>query len=121
VDRLKATLKSSAEFYLKNKAFIVLFISQKSEVNAALDSEISEDINGMHEKLIQMYTELFEEGIRQKAFRPFSSRDVAVHFTGVLHSTTWFWLTEQEPDSSLEKKLDTACAIFLQGICTGKE
>lgn len=121
VRRLMATLRASAEFYAGNRAFVMLFISQRSQVNAALDPEISRNISRMHEKLIEMYTELFQEGMDKKEFKRFSSREVAIHFTGVLHSTTWFWLTESKPESSLEKKLDGACAIFLQGICTEKE
>ncbi len=96
----------------------MLYISQRSDVNAVLDPKLTGNINRMHEKLVEYYSVLFQEGADKGLFKSFSCKEVAVLFIGVLYSTTWFWLAEHEPDDSLDDKLNSAGKIFLKGICT---
>jgi len=115
--RLLKTISVSSDMFKKNKEFIMLYISQRSDVNAVLDPKLTGNINRMHEKLVEYYSELFQEGADKDLFKSFSCKEVAVLFIGVLYSTTWFWLAEREPDNSLDDKLNAAGKIFLKGIC----
>jgi len=115
--RLLKTISVSSDMFKKNKEFIMLYISQRSDVNAVLDPELTGNINRMHEKLVEYYSDLFKEGADSGIFKMIPCKEVAVLFIGVLYSTTWFWLAEHEPDDSLDDKLNSAGKIFLKGIC----
>ncbi len=116
--RLMESITISADFYCNNKSFIILYISQRSEVSSVLDPELFAKLNHMHDRLVERYRELFQEGTEKGIFNCTVSRDAAYLFTGIVHSSTWFWLTEPDVDEPLEKKLKLACNIFLNGICT---
>ncbi len=115
--RLMDSLRACAKFCQGNQNFIRIYVSERSNIDGALTPSLNKKINKLHDRLIALFQELFEEGIEKKEFKPYSAHQMAVMFTGIMTSIAWFWLTEEagEPDA-LDAFIKTVLDIFTHGI-----
>jgi AcrR family transcriptional regulator len=114
--RLRECLIANAYFYRRNHEFIRIYISERSNLDAVLVPKLNEKINRLHEMMVQLLADLLREGIDAGIFKPYPPMEMASLFSDVLHSTSWNSLTQDESDEALERRLETAFAIFTGGI-----
>lgn len=118
--RLRDGLQACVLFCMNNRSFVRVYISERSRLGTILHPNLRENINAMHEAMIDVYEDLFKEGIDNGEFKGFSSREMAILFSGIINSTAWIWLTENEASDALKKRMDTTFAVFTRGVCTEK-
>jgi len=117
LERLRKSLLGNVDFFVKNRPFIKIYISGRSNVDAPLLTNFHRRINRMHDKMIALYSDLFEQGIQTGEFKPYSPREMATIFSGIVNASIWVWLVEGEDDAELEQRLQRAFNIFTGGVC----
>lgn len=116
MERIRKSLLGNAGFFVRNKEFIRIYISGKSHVDAPLLTNFHKSVNKMHDKMIDLYSDLFQEGIDDAEFTAYPSREMATLFSGIVNASIWVWLAEKEEDAELANRLERAFTIFTGGI-----
>jgi len=119
-ERLQECLLANADFFNQNKDFIRIYISERNNIDAILVPNLNRNINRMHEKMITLYSDLFQEGVATKEFKPLPSEELAILFSGLIQTTAWFCLTARD-GRLLKEKFHTAFEVFTRGIYTKKK
>lgn len=116
LEKLREALLAQTAFYRTNNEFIRIYISERSNLDAVLLPKLNEKVNRLHDKMIELFTSLFDEGIRQKTIKPYPPRDMAVLFSDIAHSAAWTSLFEEEDEHQRMKRLSMTFDMFTNGI-----
>ena len=116
MERIRKSMVGNAGFFVRNKEFIRIYIAGKSHVDAPLLTNFHKSVNKMHDKMIELYSDLFQKGIDAGEFMAYPSREMAALFSGIVNASIWVWLTEKEADAELANRLERAFTIFIGGI-----
>jgi AcrR family transcriptional regulator len=117
-DRIRECIVATAKYLQNNKDFIRVYVSLRSSIDVVLVPELNRNINNMHEKMVNLYTNLFQEGIDAGQYKNYKAYDMAVLLSGIMFTSVWPWLndTEEETDN-IEKRVETGLDIFSNGSC----
>ncbi len=119
-ERAYGCLMVNARFLRDNKEFVRVYISLRSSIDMILSPELSADINHMHERMVETYTEIFQEGVEKGEFRPYPADDLASLFYGVIFSSIWPWVSENRETYDIEAWLNRAFELLTNGFCVSE-
>lgn len=119
-ERAYACLMANATFLRSNQAFVRVYISLRSSVDMILSPEFSADINRMHDRMLAIYTEIFQEGVEKGAFRPYPAEDLSMLFYGVIFSAIWPWVSGNREAYDIEAWLNRAFELLTKGFCVSE-
>lgn len=117
-EKLREALFSQAAFYRTNNEFIRIYISERSNIDAVVMPTLNQKVNRLHDKMIDLFTTLFEQGVRNGEIKAYSARDMAVLFSDIAHSASWASLFKDENDQELKKRLSMTFDMVANGIST---
>lgn len=115
IERIKKVLRLQFEFVERNRDFFRIYISERSRFEWTVKDDLGKSI---HEKMvtyIHILTEVMQQGIKGKEFKPMDPMDLAHAFVGMVNSFVFEWLISRKP-YPLVSKLDTVLEIFLGGV-----
>jgi TetR/AcrR family transcriptional regulator len=115
-DKLKACLFAQAAFYKTNMEVVKIYISERSNIDAVAMPKLNEKVNNLHEKMVSLFQDMFDQGIAQDEFKPFPSHDMAVLFSDIVHSAAWASLFREEDEIGMNKRLSMIFNMFTNGI-----
>ncbi len=121
--RISGCLMATARFLKNNKEFIRVYISLRSSIDVVLVPELNRNINKMHEHMVMLYTNLFQECVDTGVFKAYPPKDMASLFSGIIFTSVWPWLSESpwlsdtdEDQDAIEARVKNAFDIFMNGI-----
>ncbi len=114
--KLKEALFAKALFYKSNSEFVRIYISERSNIDAVMLPKLNQKVNRKHEQMVNLFQQIFDQGIRENFFKPFPSIELATLFTDIAHSAAWSSLFRDEDDEALERRLNMVFEIFTTGI-----
>jgi TetR/AcrR family transcriptional regulator len=115
-DKLKACLFGSAAFYKANQDVVRIYISERSNIDAVAIPRLNERVNTLHDKMVTLFQDIFDQGISLEKFKPYPARDMAVLFSDIAHSAAWASLFRDEDEIELNKRLSMIFDMFTNGI-----
>jgi len=115
-NKLMACLKAQAEFYKANQEVVKIYISERSNIDAVAMPKLNEKVNGFHERMVLLFQDLFEQGIKSGEFKPYPSRDMAELYADIVHSAGWASLFREDNDSTAGQRLAMIFDMFTNGI-----
>lgn len=114
--RLLAALKAQARFYKANREVVKIYISERSNIDAVGMPKLNERVNRLHERMVLLFKDMFDEGIRIGLFKSYPSRDMAELFADIVHSAAWSTLFREEDEAGMEQRLSMIFDMFTNGI-----
>lgn len=136
-EKLKEAFFAKVKFYKKNSDFIRIYISERNTIDAMIIPRLSEKVNRMYEKEIDLFQTIFEVGGAPE-FKRYPPREMALFFSEITHSVAWAAIFdgqgsppqdtpsgEEEDEDTLpdflEKRLDIIFDMFMHGVSNQKE
>ncbi|MEX1298662.1 MAG: TetR/AcrR family transcriptional regulator [Desulfotignum sp.] len=114
-DRLLSSLKAQARFYRDNQDVVKIYISERSNIDSVGMPRLNERVNRLHERMVRLFENLFDQGIQDGVFKSFPARDMAELFADIVHSAAWSGLF-REPETDLE---DQRLSMIFEMIAFG--
>jgi AcrR family transcriptional regulator len=114
-DRLLAALKAQARFYRDNQDVVKIYISERSNIDSVSMPNLNERVNRLHERMVRLFENLFDQGIQDGVFKSFPPRDMAELFADIVHSAAWSGLF-RKPDKDLE---DRRLSMIFEMVASG--
>ncbi len=115
-DKLMACMTAQAGFYRANRDVVKIYISERSNIDAVAMPKLNERVNRLHEKMVCLFQDIIEEGIRAQEIKVYPPRDMAELFSDIVHSAAWSSLFREENESELNRRLSMIFNMFTQGI-----
>ncbi|MBA3011553.1 MAG: TetR/AcrR family transcriptional regulator [Proteobacteria bacterium] len=115
-DKLKSSLFAQAAFYRANQEVVRIYISERSNIDAVAMPKLNERVNTLHEKMVRLFQNIFDQGIEQGKFKSYPSEDMAFLFSDIVHSAAWASLFRDEDEEGLKKRLSMIFDMFTNGI-----
>lgn len=115
-DKLKASLFAQAGFYKANRDVVRIYISERSNIDAVAMPKLNEKVNKLHEKMVSLFQDMFDQGVSKGQFKSYPSRDMAVLFSDIVHSAAWASLFRDENEKEMDKRLSMTFNMFTNGI-----
>lgn len=119
-ERAYECLMANAKFLKGNKDFVRVYISLRSSIDTILSPELQGNINRIHQKMVDLYTELFQEGVDKGVFKPFPAEDLSSLFFGVIFSSIWPWVSENKETYDIEAWLKRVFELLTGGVLVGQ-
>ncbi|WP_300670861.1 TetR/AcrR family transcriptional regulator [Desulfoluna sp.] len=119
-ERAYACLMANAQFLRNNQAFVRVYISLRSSVDMILAPDLNADINRMHDRMVAVYTEIFQEGVDKGEFRPYPAEDLSSLFYGVIFSAIWPWVSGSRETYDIESWLNRSFELLTKGFCVSE-
>lgn len=116
--KLKDALFAQASFYKNNDEVIRIYISERSNIDAVLMPKLNERINRMHDKMVDLFEAIFDQGIRDGEFKAYPAKEIAIVFSDIAHSASWACLFRDEDDEALKERLTMIFEMFTKGVST---
>ncbi|PIE71577.1 MAG: TetR family transcriptional regulator [Deltaproteobacteria bacterium] len=110
--KLAGMMNDIADYFVDNKAFIRLYISQVIHVDAVLMPELGRNISRMHDEMISLYAGLMASGMASGDFVSAEPDELAELFQGMITSTFWAWIQAEEPADRLSERLQTIYTLI---------
>lgn len=117
-EKLRAALRSQAVFYRANQDVVKIYISERSNIDAVGMPKLNERVNRLHERMVLLFKEIFDDGIESGVFKPHPARDMAELFADIVHSAAWSCLFREEDEAGLDQRLSMIFEMFTTGILT---
>ncbi|MDY0222084.1 MAG: TetR/AcrR family transcriptional regulator [Desulfobacterium sp.] len=114
--KLKDALFAQAKFYKNNDEVIRIYISERSNIDAVLMPKLNERINRMHQRMVDLFETIFDQGIRDNEFKAYPAKEIAIVFSDIAHSASWASLFRDEDDEELNTRLNMIFEMFTQGV-----
>ncbi len=93
IKRLEAYLKAKTSFLEENADFARLYLFETQGSRFSIRGGMEKGVKELHDEIVSMLTDLFEEGMEKKRFRPeFSPRMLAVALEGLSNGIMVDWL-----------------------------
>jgi len=115
-DKLKSSLFAQAAFYRANREVVRIYISERSNLDAVAMPKLNQKVNMLHEKMVSLFQNIFDQGIEQGKFKSYPACDMAALFSDIVHSAAWASLFRDEDDTGLNKRLSMIFEMFTNGI-----
>ncbi len=115
-DRLLAALKAQARFYRDNQDVVKIYISERSNIDSVGMPQLNERVNRLHERMVQLFEQVFDQGIRKEVFKAYPARDMAELFADIVHSAAWSCLFREEDTDTSDRRLSMIFEMFTTGI-----
>ncbi len=115
-DKLKACLKAQADFYKANQEVVKIYISERSTIDAVGMPKLNEKVNSFHDKMVALFQDLFEQGIKSRDFKAYPPRDMAELYADIVHSAAWASLFREEDETQTDRRLSMIFDMFTNGI-----
>jgi len=115
-DRLLAALKAQARFYRDNQDVVKIYISERSNIDSVGMPQLNERVNRLHERMVKLFENLFDQGIREKGFKKYPARDMAELYADIVHSAAWSCLFREEDPTQSDRRLSMIFEMFTTGI-----
>jgi hypothetical protein len=78
--------------------------------------QLNERVNRLHERMVQLFENLFQQGIREDVFKSYPVRDMAELFADIVHSAAWSCLFREEDKDTSDHRLSMIFEMFTTGI-----
>lgn len=115
-DKLKASLFAQADFYKANRDVVRIYISERNNIDAVNMPKLNEKVNKLHEKMVRLFKDMFEQGVAQAEFKSYPAQDMATLFSDIAHSAAWASLFQDEDEIEIKKRLSVIFDMFTNGI-----
>jgi AcrR family transcriptional regulator len=115
-DRLLAALKAQARFYRDNQDVVKIYISERSNIDSVGMPQLNERVNRLHERMVQLFENLFQQGIHEDVFKSYPVRDMAELFADIAHSAAWSGLFRDEAQDDSDRRLSMIFEMVASGI-----
>ena len=119
--KLNESLFAMAKFYKKNNEFIRIYIAERSSIDSVVMPRLNENVNKMHEKMVDLFRSIFEQGKKTNEFKNYPEKDMAVLFSDIAHSASWSSLFTDESEKEFKQRLNIIFKMFTRGISNIKE
>ncbi len=116
IEKLKAALLAQAEFYKANRDVVRIYISERSNIDAVAMPNLNKKVNRLHEKMVQLFQDMFDQGLAQGKFKSYPSIEMATLFSDIVHSAAWTSLFRDEDETKLKNRLSMIFDMFTNGI-----
>ncbi len=114
--KLLDALFAKARFYKNNDEVIRIYISERSNIDAVLMPKLNQKVNKMHQKMVDLFQAIFEQGIRDGEFKEYPAKEIAIVFSDIAHSASWASLFREEDEAALEQRLAMIFDMFTKGV-----
>ncbi len=114
--KLKACLGAQTDFYMANQQVVKIYISERSNLDAVAMPQLNEKVNSFHDRMVNLFQDLFDQGISSGKFKAYPSRDMAELYADIVHSAAWGALFRDETGPELEQRLSMIFDMFTTGI-----
>ena len=114
--KLQACLKAQTEFYRANKEVVKIYISERSNIDAVAMPKLNEKVNTFHDKMVGLFQDLFDQGIRTGLFKAYPSIDMAELYADIVHSAAWASLFRDEDEAQSDHRLSMIFDMFTNGV-----
>ncbi len=115
-EKLKSCLKAQADFYKANQEVVKIYISERATMDAVTLPKLNQKLNSFHEKMVDLFQDLFEQGIAAGEFRSFPAKEMAKLYADIVHSAAWNSLFRDEDDAQTDQRLSMIFDMFTNGI-----
>ena len=115
-DRLLAALKAQALFYRNNQDVVKIYISERSNIDSVGMPQLNARVNRLHERMVQLFEKMFDQGIHDKVFKSYPTRDMAELFADIVHSAAWSGLFREEEKDKADQRLAMIFEMVVTGI-----
>lgn len=115
-EKLKACLKAQADFYGANQEVVKIYISERSNIDAVAMPKLNEKVNVFHDRMVNLFQDLFDQGIKKGVFKPYPSRDMAELYADIVHSAAWASLFRDEDEAQADHRLSMIFDMFTNGV-----
>ncbi|MCP4116604.1 MAG: TetR/AcrR family transcriptional regulator [Desulfobacteraceae bacterium] len=114
--KLLDSLFAKARFYRNNDEVIRIYISERSNIDAVLMPKLNQKVNKMHQKMVDLFQAIFEQGIRDGEFKAYPAKEIAIVFSDIAHSASWASLFREEDEAALDQRLTMIFEMFTKGV-----
>ena len=114
--KLLNSLFAKAKFYQSNDEVIRIYISERSNIDAVLMPKLNQKVNKMHQKMVDLFQAIFEQGIRDGEFKAYPAKEIAIVFSDIAHSASWASLFREEDEAALDQRLTMIFEMFTKGV-----
>ena len=114
--KLNACLKAQADFYKANQEVVKIYISERATMDAVTLPLLNQKLNSFHERMVDLFQDLFEQGIAAGEFKPFPPEEMAKLYADIVHSAAWNSLFRDEDDVVTDQRLSIIFDMFTNGI-----
>lgn len=114
--KLRKSIETHYDFCINNKEFTKIYLEERQRLGSILPWTLKEKISGLLAKLLNIFTAVFQEGIDKGKFKPYSSKEAAELFIGMISTAVSSWLINNENSEILKKRLDTSLSVFIGGV-----
>lgn len=115
-DRLLAALKAQARFYRANQDVVKIYISERSNIDSVGMPQLNERVNRLHERMVALFAQMFEQGIEAGIFKAYPTRDMADLFADIVHSAAWSGMFRDETADQADRRLSMIFEMVTTGI-----
>lgn len=115
-DQLLAALKAQARFYRDNQDVVKIYISERSNIDSVGMPRLNERVSRLHERMVQLFEQMFDQGICKEVFKAYPARDMAELFADIVHSAAWSCLFRKEDKDTSDQRLSMIFEMFTFGI-----
>ncbi|MCG8567386.1 MAG: TetR/AcrR family transcriptional regulator [Desulfobacterales bacterium] len=117
-EKLKAALVAQAKFYRANEEVVKIYISERSNIDAVAMPKLNHRVNKLHDKMVRLFQDIFEQGEESGLFKPYSTLDMATLFADIVHSAAWASLFREEDETARNQRLSMIFDMFTNGVLT---
>jgi TetR/AcrR family transcriptional regulator len=115
-DRLLAALKAQARFYKDNQDVVKIYISERSNIDSVGMPRLNQRVNRLHERMVTLFEQMFEQGVNTGVFKPYPARDMAGLFADIVHSAAWSGMFKEETEDQADRRLSMIFEMVATGI-----
>lgn len=115
-DKLLAALKAQARFYRDNQDVVKIYISERSNIDSVGMPRLNERVNRLHERMVQLFEQMFDQGICNAEFKAYPARDMAELYADIVHSAAWSCLFKEADKDTSDHRLSMIFEMFTTGI-----
>ncbi|MEH0022272.1 MAG: TetR/AcrR family transcriptional regulator [Desulfobacter sp.] len=115
-EKLKGCLKAQTDFYNANRDVVKIYISERSNIDAVAMPKLNEKVSTFHNRMVDLFQDLFEQGIAAGTFKSYPTRDMAELYADIVHSAAWASLFRDDDRDQTDQRLSMIFDMFTTGI-----
>ncbi len=113
-EKIRQAVRALLTFMEENRDFFNIFLGLRTVPEPAVHGGIHEKVIQHYQEYLSFFQQLMEEGIREGAFRDFSSTELALSLIGNVNAAIHEWLIGPGEDSLLART-DRILDLFFHG------
>ncbi|MDY0132972.1 MAG: TetR/AcrR family transcriptional regulator [Desulforegulaceae bacterium] len=121
LERLRKGMNEHYFFCLENKDFTKIYLQERQGFWELFEENLKYEIKILVEKLLSLFTDVFNDGIDKGYFKSYSTKELSELFISIITSSASSWIINREDNQKFKQRLDNGFQIFTSGLLKNKK